>query len=154
MVDNRYKMRYMTTRDHNEVCDLDHTIYDVDAMEPDELKQVMSGETMKAGQGKVGYVITDKHVIVAYIIYFLEEDRIFVHRLVVDPAYTQEGLGTQLITFVRARMNDNRRKLQIYAADNNLVAHLFLKKEGFKAILIERDMYTNKDGYFFQYVAP
>lgn len=87
--------------------------------------------------------------VVGYLAYRLTAEGVALDRLVVISGYQRAKIGTALVSHVMA---DEPYDAAVSAVvpDDNLAAHLFLKKLGFKAApKVERRRFGEADGYRF-----
>jgi ribosomal-protein-alanine N-acetyltransferase len=113
----------------------------------------------------VGLVAEIDGKIVGYIIYELYKDYIHIINLVVHYDFRRKRIGETLIERIKQKIeNFNKRKyIQIEVRESNLGAHLFLKKNCFKANEVKRNWFqddvideiptSTEDAYSFFYEA-
>lgn len=70
----------------------------------------------------------------------------------VHPDFFRQGVGTALIEEMKRHMGA-RSRIVCYVLDLNLPAHLFLKKQGFRASAIVKNHFAevDRDAYLFYY---
>lgn len=138
------KIMWMLKKHKPEICDIEETVYGNDGYAEKELEKLLRPRDV------IGLVCVN-HIeqVLGYAIYTLLDTHIYLNRLVVDPLFQQEKIGTQLMNNLKGRvdnMNNSRTKIRTYVPDHCLTSHLFLKSQGFKAIEVDGD------NYLFEYV--
>jgi N-acetylglutamate synthase-like GNAT family acetyltransferase len=146
------KYRWATARDFPEISDIDHTIYGNLSYSTKDLITLFK-KHQKEPNITIGKVATINDVIAGYVIYNYEEDEIVIDRLVVDPWHQQKGIGGQLLERCINKEAQISRTI-IWAYDDNLVSHLFLKNKGFVAIEVKKNVTDSKDIYVFSKPSP
>jgi ribosomal protein S18 acetylase RimI-like enzyme len=88
-----------------------------------------------------------------YLLYSRRNSRFVIVKLAVDPIYRRQGIATELLQELILRLNLKRPRIDIYIAESNLPAQMFLKARGFTAIsiLTGQDPYTAEDIYTMRF---
>ncbi len=94
-------------------------------------------------------VIENGSEIIGYIFYKNYKESIKINRIVIDENFRSQGFGEKLIHKIKNKLNNKRKKIITHASDDNLQAHMFLKKCGFKANGIKK--HNNTCFYRFVY---
>jgi len=102
----------------------------------------------------IGMIAEHNELIIGFIIYELNEDRLNVINLAVDPQWRRRGVGTAMINKLIGKLSHQRRnRILLEVRETNLNALLFLRNNGFRAINILKDHYddSQEDAYLMQY---
>jgi ribosomal protein S18 acetylase RimI-like enzyme len=98
---------------------------------------------------------------VAFVVYENSGSEFHILNLVVHSQYRRRGYGSVLINRMKEKLRGKFKSLKCDVRDTNLVAHLFLKQNGFLAKEVIRghfqDYYPDQpvrrqDGYFFEFI--
>lgn len=92
-------------------------------------------------------------VMVGYAIYRIGEN-VELKNLAIARSRRRVGLGSLLIDKLKAKCSPHRRpKLEAMVCEQNLLAQLFFKANGFRCVSIERQPYEDSahDGYRFEW---
>lgn len=93
-------------------------------------------------------------VMVGFMIYEFNKFGIHVLSFAVHPDWRRQGIGTQMINKLIAKLSPQKfKRIILKVAETNLPAQLFLRKCGFRAInvLHKYYYYTSEDAYIMQY---
>lgn len=130
----------------------------VNSQESNPLEGAWKGKDFKevlAQPNHQGIVAWQGTKIVGFAIYCLSLDKIHIANMAVHPDYLRQGIGSQLLMKLKAKLRLKRRtSLEIDIRESNLHAQLFLRGRGFKAICVCRNWYEEprkEDAYKFQY---
>lgn len=105
----------------------------------------------------VGLVAEYHDTIVGFVIYELFDARMGLLNLAVATRHRRQGVGAQLIAWLRRKLSPERRvRITLEVGERNLAAQLFFRSQGFRAVSILRDFYedTDDDAYVMQYQLP
>ena len=87
---------------------------------------------------------------VAYGVMLFEWDTAHLLKLAVDAAWRRRGIGRTLLNeLIRMATESGAEKISLEVRETNLVAQLFYRECGLRAVKIERDFYadTGEDAY-------
>lgn len=84
-----------------------------------------------------------------FILFALNFDNIDIYAIAVDVDHKREGIGTQLLTYVKENFNINTITIEV--RKKNITAVEFYKKFGFKIINTRKNYYENDDALVMQY---
>lgn len=100
----------------------------------------------------IGFVATDPHGIVGYVIYELFKSHTAILNLAVHPWHRRQTVGSQMVrVLVRRATEAHRECIGTVICEDNLPGQLFLKANGFRATEIENGVYPGGlDGYVFE----
>jgi len=90
--------------------------------------------------------------IVGYMIYVLTKHDLQLINFAVSPDFQRQGVGSQLIDKLKAKLSQQRRRKIIdHVRETNVPMQLFLRSQGFTCRAIERDAFenTDEDAYVF-----
>lgn len=149
---NNLRIVWMVNRHFQEISDIDRTLYGEDDgyLVKDLREKTKPGNNKEPGY--VGIVAQDTiGTVYGYCVYLSTDSHIMIDRLVVDPIYSHNGIGTKLINNIidKTKSTFEQRKIRIYVPDDHLVGHLFLQKFGFVAI--DMEPYKEHHRYMFEY---
>lgn len=94
--------------------------------------------------------------VIGYMVYALYSDRIHLLNFAVDPNCRRQGVGTALISHLKAKLTRERRqRIYLETPESFLAAQQFYRSQGFRAYEIKRDQYLIdgelQDGYAFEF---
>ena len=103
-----------------------------------------------------GIVAEHEERVVGFIIYELCETRIQILNFATATNFLRKGIATQLVSKLISKLSAQRRtRICLEVRETNLVAQLFFRKNGFRAVSILREYYedkdTTEDAYLMQY---
>lgn len=82
----------------------------------------------------IGMVAEREDATIGYMIYELKKRSLVLHRIAVDPAFRNEGVGSAMVQKLINKLSvDRRRVISITIPDTLLQAHMFFSKLGFIA---------------------
>ena len=77
-----------------------------------------------------------------------------IQNLAVHPEFQRQEIGTKLVKKLQGKLTKRTTKITVDISEDNLYAHLFFQKNGFLAITVKRDFFTNqRDSYYMEYQA-
>lgn len=79
------------------------------------------------------FVVTKFGLVVGYLIYELAKNTIYILNLSVHSDYQRCGIATKLMNKLKTELKGNRVSIRCDVREKNLIAHCFLKNNGFKA---------------------
>lgn len=124
------KVTWMVRKDTDDV--LSFTTYSQENLEKIMKKRDVIGKVCSVNDRVVGCVI-----------YKMKQRHLHIISLDVDPAYRRRGVGTKLMEDLQKKIAIGSRwqSITCNVPDNNLSAHLFLRKCGWKAVKVDVDHY-------------
>lgn len=101
----------------------------------------------------IGMVAEYSNEILGFVVYLLGSDHLEIINLAVDPAFEREGVDSSILDHIKGKVGlSSRTAIQIRSCDTNLDQHLFLKRQDFYAVEVERDYYAKgMDAYLFRW---
>lgn len=102
----------------------------------------------------IGMVAEAGENIVGFMVYELSRDKLHVINLAVSPIYRRLKVGYQLLEKLKSKLSPKRRThIDFWVRESSLDAQLFLKRNGFLALDIERNFYNSEDAYLMRHSA-
>jgi ribosomal-protein-alanine N-acetyltransferase len=92
--------------------------------------------------------------VIGSMIYELHRTRLHILNFSVRQEYRRRGIGTAMIEKLISKLSLQRRsRIMLEIRETNLVAQLFFRDAGFRAVSVLRDFYedTTEDAYLMQY---
>ena len=93
------------------------------------------------GDRVVGFTVTEAF-----------KSRIEIRDLAVHEDFRDRGVGSRMLDSVKERLSKRRPELRAYARESNLNGQLFLKKNNFRGVSVERWHYGAEDAYLMRYM--
>lgn len=112
-----------------------------------DLPNVVGMAAVAAGQGPLGDVR-------GFAIFEFADRRLQVIHLAVAPAHRRRGVGRALADRLKSHLCPRRRpRIELFARETALPAHLFWAAQGFRAVGVVRGHFpdTHEDAYAFRY---
>lgn len=143
---NNYIIRWLIRRDLDEIIEIEEDSFEYPWNKNDFVESLRKSNT-------IGFVAEQNEIIIGYLIYALNKNNIEILNLAVKRDFRRNKVGTSLINKVKSKLIGNRNRSKACLIDSNLVGHLFLKSNNFKAIDIIKNKYENinNDCYKFVY---
>jgi len=88
------------------------------------------------------------------MIYELHKAKLHILNFAVHPNYRRTGVGGQMITQLISKLSNHRRtKITLAVRERNLIAQLFFRSQGFRAVRVLRAYYedSGEDAFLMQY---
>lgn len=136
-------IRWMVRRDLPEVLAIERECFEFAWNEEDFLKCLRQ-------RNCIGMVAEHDGRVVGFMIYELPKNRIHLLNVATLSAYRRQGVGTQMIAKLIAKLGNQRRnRLVLEVRETNLHAQLFLRSLGFRATEILKGFYeeAQEDAY-------
>ena len=93
--------------------------------------------------------------VVGFVVYELKKTRIHILKFAVAADYRRQGVGSQIVSKLIGKLSEQRRtRIILEVRESNIVAQLFFRACGFRAVSVLRDFYQEapgEDAYVFQY---
>lgn len=140
-------IRFLIRRDMPQVLAIEQASFPSPWYEEDFLHQLRQRST-------IGIVMERRNEaghaeVIAYAIYGLHKHYSEILNFAVHPDHRRQGVGSLLCEDIMRRLVNGRTRAVAYVADHNLVAHLFWRACGFRAVGIDRDRWEGADAYKF-----
>lgn len=135
-------LRCLTSRDYSEVMRIELESFQY-AWTEDDFRNVLHDP------GVVGMVAGVNGKIAGFMIYELLDDEYHLLNFAVSQNFRRQGVGTQMIEKLMARLTRNRPTLRIEVREKNMAAQKFFSKCGFRAWEVVEEFYENpvEDAY-------
>ncbi len=143
----RVHIRWMIRRDMPEVLDIEKGCFEFPWIDDDFVNCLRQ-------RNCIGMVAECGDRVVGFMIYELHKTRIHVLNFAVAVEYQRQGVGSQMLAKLIAKLSAGRRsRLMLEVRETNLFAQLFFRKNGFRAVSVLRNFYADspEDAYLMQY---
>jgi ribosomal-protein-alanine N-acetyltransferase len=143
----RVHIRWMIRRDMPEVLAIEKNGFEFPWLEEDFISCLRQ-------RNCIGMVAEHDDQVVGFMIYELHKTRIHVLNFVVAKDYQRQGVGSQMLAKLIAKLSPQRRsRIVLEVRETNLAAQLFFRENGFRAVSVLRSYYadTPEDAYIMQY---
>jgi ribosomal-protein-alanine N-acetyltransferase len=88
------------------------------------------------------------------MIYELHKTKLHILNFAVHPAYRRAGVGGQMVAKLISKLSSHRRvRITLEVRETNLVAQLFFRSQGFRAMRVLRSFYedSGEDAFLLHY---
>lgn len=100
----------------------------------------------------IGMVAEHGDMVVGFMVYELQKQRIDLLKLAVHPEFQRQHVGRQLMRKLQGKLSAGRRQaIEVRVPDGNLDGHLWLRAMGFRAVEVERRGFGREDAYVFRF---
>lgn len=140
-------IRWMIRRDMVEVLNIENQSFEFPWSEDDFIRCLRQ-------RNCIGMVAEHDEIVAGFMIYELHRNRLHILNFSVSPDLRNMGVGTQMVEKLIGKLSSLRRsRILLEVRETNLVAQLFFRELGFRAISVLRDFYldTTEDAYLMQY---
>jgi len=141
-------IRWMIRRDMMEVLEIENQSFEFPWLGDDFLK------CMK--QGNCASMVAEHNEMVAgYMVYELCKNSLYILNFAVNPDFRRMSVGAQMAEKLIGKLSPQRRnRILLKIRETNLVAQLFFRELGFRAISVLHDSFedTTEDAYLMQYI--
>ena len=143
----RVHIRWMIRRDMPEVLQTEQDSFEFAWTEEDFLRCLRQ-------RNCIGMVAEAGEKVVGFMIYELHKAKLHILNFAVHPNYRRTGVGGQMITKLISKLSNHRRtKITLAVRERNLIAQLFFRSQGFRAVRVLRAYYedSGEDAFLMQY---
>ena len=143
----RVHMRWMIRRDMAEVLQIEQENFEF-AWEDEDFVRCLRQRNC------IGMVAEYDNRVAGFMIYELHRTRIHVINFAVARQCQRQGVGSQMIAKLIAKLSPQRRsRVVLEVRETNLGAQLFFRENGFRAVSVLHAYYqdTPEDAYLMQY---
>jgi ribosomal-protein-alanine N-acetyltransferase len=143
----RVHIRWMIRRDMPEVLAAEQESFEFPWLEEDFIRCLRQ-------RNCIGMVAEYEDRVVGFMIYELHKTRIHVLNFAVASEFRRQGVGSQMIAKLIAKLSSQRRsRIVLEVRETNLAAQLFFRENAFRAVSVLRSYYddTPEDAYLMQY---
>jgi ribosomal-protein-alanine N-acetyltransferase len=140
-------IRWMIRRDMVDVLRTERDSFEFSWTEDDFLKCLRQ-------RNCIGMVAEADDRVVGFMIYELHKNKLNVLNFAVAPPYRRQGIGTQMIGKLVAKLTTHRRsKVTLAVRESNLSAQLFFRQQEFKAVKVLKNFYedSGEDAFLMEY---
>jgi len=100
----------------------------------------------------IGLVYEDNYFIKGFMVYRLSKKSISITKLVVDTEFQRKGVGSEMINKLKEKLSKQMRtSLFVEVSETDIVAQIFLAKNGFKIVDRYQDIWDDGEIYKFEY---
>jgi len=143
----RTHIRWLIPRDMPEVLAIESASFEFPWSEDDFIRCLCQ-------RNCIGMIAEHENLVVGFMVYELNKSRIHILNFATLPEMRRRGVGTQMVRKLAGKLRVQcRTRILIEVRETNLVAQLFFRDAGFRAISILRDYHENipEDAYLMQY---
>ena len=143
----RVHIRWMIRRDMPEVLQIEQQSFEYAWTEEDFLRCLRQ-------RNCIGMVAEHGEKVVGFMIYELHKSKLHILNFAVSPLQRRAGVGTQMVAKLISKLSSHRRtRITLEVRETNLVAQLFFRQQGFKAVRVLRAYYedSGEDAFQMQY---
>jgi [ribosomal protein S18]-alanine N-acetyltransferase len=140
-------IRWMIRRDMAEVLDIEAESFEFPWLEEDFIRCLRQ-------RNCIGMVAEHEDRVVGFMVYELNKSRLHLINFAVSREFRRYGVGTQMMSKLIGKLSSQRRtRIVLEVRETNLVAQLFFRANGFRAVSVLRSYYedTPEDAYLMQY---
>jgi ribosomal-protein-alanine N-acetyltransferase len=140
-------IRWMIRRDMAEVLQIEQNSFEFPWSEEDFLRCLRQ-------RNCIGMVAEQNERVVGFMIYELHKDQLHVLNFSVSPEFRRREIGTQMVEKLISKLSDRRRRrIVLEVRETNLIAQMFFRRLGFRAVSLLKDYYedTVEDAYVMHY---
>jgi ribosomal-protein-alanine N-acetyltransferase len=146
----RVHIRWMIRRDMPEVLQTEQASFDFAWTEEDFLRCLRQ-------RNCIGMVAEQGEKVVGFMIYELHKTKLHILNFAVHPTCRRVGVGAQMVAKLISKLSSHRRtRITLEVRETNLVAQLFFRSQGFRAVRVLRGYYedSGEDAFLMQYQLP
>ena len=146
--DVKLQIRWLIRRDMAEVLKIENASFEYTWSEEDFLRCLRQ-------RNCIGMVSEFNDRVVGFMVYELHKNRLHVLNFAVHPDFQRQGVGNRMVEKLISKLSYQRRnRIILEVRETNLMAQLFFRDLGFRAISVLRDFYedTVEDAYLMHYV--
>ena len=140
-------VRWMIRRDMPEVLDIESGSFEFPWSEEDFIRCLRQ-------RNCIGMVAEHDENIVGFMIYELHKAKLHILNFAVRSESRRRGVGRQMVRRLVDKLSQQRRKeIMLEVRESNLLAQMFFKNQGFRAVRVIRSHYddTTEDAYVMRY---
>ena len=128
----RVHIRWMIRRDMPEVLQTEQESFEYSWTEEDFLRCLRQ-------RNCIGMVAEQGEKVVGFMIYELHKSKLHILNFAVHPLHRRCGVGAQMVAKLISKLSSHRRtRITLEVRETNLVAQLFFRQQGFKAVRVLR----------------
>ena len=145
--DVRVHIRWLISKDMEEVLAIENECFEYPWTKYDFIRSLRQ-------RNCIGMAAEYDNRVAGFMIYELMKTRIHVLDFAVLPSYHRMGVGSQMLLKLVSKLSAKRKnRIILETRETNLSAQLFFRANGFKAVSVLRNFYTDtpEDAYLMQY---
>lgn len=146
----RVHIRWMIRRDMTEVMSVENLSFDQPWPEKVFLDSLR-------GFNCIGMVAEYGEKIVGFMVYTLSKKKIRIENFAVHPDFRRADIGSQMLTKLVGKLASHKRdRVVVRVRESWLIAQLFFRSHGFRAVRVLRAWYedTEEDAFILRYMLP
>src|SRR5262245_11740991 len=143
----RVHIRWMIRRDMPEVLQTEQESFEFSWTEEDFLRCLRQ-------RNCIGMVAEQGEKVVGFMIYELHKQKLHILNFAVHPTFRRLHIGSQMVGKLISKLSSHRRtRITLEVRETNLVAQLFFRAQGFRAVRVMRSYYedSGEDAFLMQY---
>ena len=143
----RVHIRWMIRRDMPAVLQAEQESFEFAWTEEDFLRCLRQ-------RNCIGMVAERGEKVVGFMIYELHKSKLHIMNFAVSPSCRRVGIGQQMVAKLISKLSSHRRtRITLEVRETNLVAQLFFRTQGFRAVRVLRSYYedSGEDAFLMQY---
>ena len=143
----RVHIRWMIRRDMPEVLQTEQASFEFPWTEEDFLRCLRQ-------RNCIGMVAEQGEKVVGFMIYELHKTKLHILNFAVHPAWRRLGVGGQMVSKLVSKLSSHRRtRITLEVRETNLIAQLFFRTQGFRAVRVLRTYYedSGEDAFLMHY---
>src|SRR5438067_7654833 len=143
----RVHIRWMIRRDMPEVLQAERESFEFSWTEEDFLRCLRQ-------RNCIGMVAEQGEKVVGFMIYELHKSKLNILNFAVSPSSRRAGVGSQMVAKLISKLSSHRRtRITLEVRETNLIAQLFFRAQGFRAVRVLRSYYedSGEDAFLMQY---
>lgn len=140
-------IRWMIRRDMPEVLEIEEDSFEFPWLHEDFIRCLRQINC-------IGMVVELEDRIVGFMVYELHRLHIHVLNFAVAPNWRRCGIGSQMVDKLISKLSVQRRaRINLEVRETNLLAQLFFRKNGFRAVSVLPQFYLDagEDAYLMRY---
>lgn len=144
---HRRKPHALTDRDLSSVVQIEREVFGEHAWTSKDFRRFLRYTSHRAE------ILKNDQDVLAYMLSYRGETQLEIVSLAVRPQCQRDGMGTELIDRIKCRVSNKRPTIKAVVREGNLAAHLFLRRQCFWCVDIERQPWRqiDEDGYVFDW---
>jgi [ribosomal protein S18]-alanine N-acetyltransferase len=146
---NRYKVRWLRSRDMPEVLAIEQASFK-NAWTEKDLRRYLGARKC------LGMVAEQDETVVGFMIYERHETRLHILNFAVHPRLRRRKVGTALVDKMKCKLSTRRTYITLNVRETNLRAQFFFSNQGFRAANVLHGYYedTGEDAYLMTWKPP
>ncbi|MDP3685254.1 MAG: ribosomal protein S18-alanine N-acetyltransferase [bacterium] len=108
-------------------------------------------------RNRIGMVAEQGERVVGFMFYELHKTKLHVLNFAVHPSWRRCGVGAQMVSKLISKLSSfGRTHITLEVRETNLVAQLFFRSQGFRAVRVLRACYedSGEDAFLMEHLFP